>query len=762
MASSDIPTSYNSRGRTMLVPSLSLAAQDDEWEDVTESFASAKEHMAVGEMIHSRRFTLFSAMSAIELMDPKMDVGYGEVRDLRDIPLPPTLSDSQVINIMDHLFSCEMSWLDSHTLPQTVFSCVYTQRLIDVPRLELFSYLRLQLATMDCVVNLIVDEKVAEEEDFVSWTFGFSLPPLESHHSSDEEEALSQILVDADGRPHATTDDAKSLATAVMIRLRFRVLFYKVLRSLAGYYTHMPPFEAVGLIDQLTHLAEQWTSCPHRSVVDTDLINLVFDPSINRRLMTSTPPRTTGLLDSDSALRYLKRILTEFRALLALREFALPPDVPVFPSGATTPRYSLHVAIHAIEMYCAEYNPRVLTRSLMYRLMIMSSGRLKYMFDNENADFVRMVATDMGMTNRHWSKNGLEDVEGMRDGVVSILECFCRNRSRQRRQLLRVLRWWDHCSYMASRKSKKSHETDTAGPRRSGEDECDCGDHDNQHAIGTLDGNGPKADEPQRQGLEGKTPLELVAYEVCCRLMVQHWLLGFECELYHEFEYAAIFFYIGYVLSSLCSSSVALANAGLKDASLHPLRYALYLVDEARLWLSRAFYLMLEALSSGKQWGYSCQRNNVSIQAGRKMFGSEELWYEQRFGVVMGLHNGPLYTNYASFTEFKKMQAETLLKGSPDSDIISLRLKEAGSAFLVARKKLERAKKGVEVCAANMLMDEVLKLSLVAVENSLTVAQAVRQYSKREIGGKLQSPQYQVTFSFSRHHHFPVIQINGE
>lgn len=150
--------SYISRRRPILVPSLPSGAQDDAWEDVTESFAGGKEHMEVRERIHSGPFTLFSTMYAIECMAPEMDAVCGEVRDFLDIPLPPTQPELQVIFTMEHLIYCEMSYLYSHTLPQTVLSCVYTQSAVDASRLQLFSYLRLQMATMDFVVNPIADE----------------------------------------------------------------------------------------------------------------------------------------------------------------------------------------------------------------------------------------------------------------------------------------------------------------------------------------------------------------------------------------------------------------------------------------------------------------------------------------------------------------------------------------------------------------------------------------------------------------------------
>ena len=45
------------------------------WEEVTQPFLSACAELKLGELCHDEMFGLFEAMSAIEMMDPKMDAG---------------------------------------------------------------------------------------------------------------------------------------------------------------------------------------------------------------------------------------------------------------------------------------------------------------------------------------------------------------------------------------------------------------------------------------------------------------------------------------------------------------------------------------------------------------------------------------------------------------------------------------------------------------------------------------------------------------
>ena len=45
------------------------------WENVTEDFFKSVKELELGELLHDELFGLFEAMSAIEMMDPKMDAG---------------------------------------------------------------------------------------------------------------------------------------------------------------------------------------------------------------------------------------------------------------------------------------------------------------------------------------------------------------------------------------------------------------------------------------------------------------------------------------------------------------------------------------------------------------------------------------------------------------------------------------------------------------------------------------------------------------
>lgn len=122
------------------------------WVDITQDFEDACRELKLGELLHDKLFGLFEAMSAIEMMDPKMDAGMignqvnrkvlnfeQAVKDgtikIKDLSLP------ELIGIMDTCFCCLITWLEGHSLAQTVFTCLYIHNpdFIEDPAMKAFA-----------------------------------------------------------------------------------------------------------------------------------------------------------------------------------------------------------------------------------------------------------------------------------------------------------------------------------------------------------------------------------------------------------------------------------------------------------------------------------------------------------------------------------------------------------------------------------------------------------------------------------------------
>ena len=116
------------------------------WIDITADIERCSKHLDVGEMITSKDFNLYDSMTAVEMMDPKMDSGMR----------PPVVSAEDRIKIHDEnvasrvkldikelvshqedvlrtLFGMvifEATFLDGCAIGQTVYSCAFVHNSV--------------------------------------------------------------------------------------------------------------------------------------------------------------------------------------------------------------------------------------------------------------------------------------------------------------------------------------------------------------------------------------------------------------------------------------------------------------------------------------------------------------------------------------------------------------------------------------------------------------------------------------------------------
>ncbi|UIZ28017.1 hypothetical protein KXD40_004446 [Peronospora effusa] len=110
---------------------------DAEWRDVTQLMSAAAKELKVGQLMHEDDFKLFDSMSALELMDPKMDSGMlvngappqsiSARLESGAVPLE-FLSARDVLATLDELSCCETGWLNGLPLVQTLLTSVYMHR----------------------------------------------------------------------------------------------------------------------------------------------------------------------------------------------------------------------------------------------------------------------------------------------------------------------------------------------------------------------------------------------------------------------------------------------------------------------------------------------------------------------------------------------------------------------------------------------------------------------------------------------------------
>ena len=165
-----------------------MAAPDTEgWSDITQEFKDACGELQVGELVHDNGFGLYEAMSAFEMMDPKMDSG---IIDANSSKLPPktfascqesgelkleSIPADECCDIVDGMLCCIASWLEGGSMAQTVFANLYLHNPHAINDRPMKAVCITVLKLVSVVKELITSTCVYEEDHFQPMTHGFQL-----------------------------------------------------------------------------------------------------------------------------------------------------------------------------------------------------------------------------------------------------------------------------------------------------------------------------------------------------------------------------------------------------------------------------------------------------------------------------------------------------------------------------------------------------------------------------------------------------------
>ncbi|VDM41834.1 unnamed protein product [Toxocara canis] len=303
--------------------------------DITEEFFKECTKMKLGELAKSSNFQLSEAMSAIELMDPKMDIGM--------VPFDPSIrfenlvatgrlnitemESRELIATMDAMLASLMSWLDGNSIAQTLLTCVclHDVQAIRDATLASFCYAILELATI--FRHIIQTAAVYEEEDFNGY-FSSEIKTLAIGHLLNSLKTAENELQRKLRHKH---NDAQ-LLEAISNRITFMRLIILSLSAIvpppstvssgaALAQAFRPNLEdalphirtACSLLEKIGSTIALGLSAPNEN--DGDFAWLpAFEPEVNRRCLPPTFPRKTQMLSRVEGIERLRslssRILT--------------------------------------------------------------------------------------------------------------------------------------------------------------------------------------------------------------------------------------------------------------------------------------------------------------------------------------------------------------------------------------------------------------------------------------------------------------------
>uniref|UniRef100_A0A9I9CYP6 N-alpha-acetyltransferase 35, NatC auxiliary subunit n=1 Tax=Cucumis melo TaxID=3656 RepID=A0A9I9CYP6_CUCME len=275
------------------------------WADVSPLLEAACRDLQDGELIHGETFNLFSAMSALEIMDPKMDSGmickyYSVDEAIENGAAPIPLSFDRTvdvqcnIDIMDHLLSCE---------EEDLFIMAYGLPLSGDG-----------------------DDKCLSRLNAVEETICRQLRACKSPLLKNRAPEGNLLIPSFDVEPLQNSFDLEEhYCRALLCRLRFRKHFYHVLacmrrpqgRGLELARKHIASclLELDLIRNSSTFLSNSSFGISKDDLEDTTTASgrqpIGFDSSLNCRLSAPTPPRAIKLLSWKKALDYFVKLLRD-------------------------------------------------------------------------------------------------------------------------------------------------------------------------------------------------------------------------------------------------------------------------------------------------------------------------------------------------------------------------------------------------------------------------------------------------------------------
>ncbi|XP_014674442.1 PREDICTED: N-alpha-acetyltransferase 35, NatC auxiliary subunit-like [Priapulus caudatus] len=505
------------------------------WVDVTDTFRTSCTELKLGELVHDQYFGLFEAMSAIEMMDPKMDAGMlchqshlvmgfdksinaGKLKK-RNVLMP------ELIAIIDDTYACLVTWLEGHSLAQTLFTNLYLHKVHDVDDRQVKAFSIAMLKIVDILREIVSRASVFEEEDFQPLTYGFKMAADISEVRTigmvkEIEDDIQKIVKSTRSKQgenrDAQTTAQHSEASALYTRLKFtRLLFV----TLAGLNKREDITSTVGdvkkYLNQCKELLQSMLTSvdlgvqpvPTQDTSSTVTYPTVmgFEPLVNQRLLPPTFPRYTRIRSREETLVYLDKLMSRVEHVCNV----------VGCSG-----------FHGVLDFMRDFSNRescVLSRSVL-QMLYMPADKMVYAV-TPIAEVLRETARNFICPPALMPKSSLANNPLTKEHV----DAFIVQATRPFRALLQITG-----NNRARQRDKLAHVLDELSNLQDEADKVDAFLH-----------NLLIKSEPQRQHLAC-----FGSWVLChvIQVMIQYLLLGFELELYSPHEYHYIYWYLYEIL----------------------------------------------------------------------------------------------------------------------------------------------------------------------------------------------------------------------
>ncbi|KAM3300898.1 N-alpha-acetyltransferase 35, NatC auxiliary subunit isoform X1 [Capsicum chacoense] len=636
----DVSEAVKGDSKVPICPSIPSGEQAV-WANASSLLHLACNDLRDGELIYGENFNLFAAMSALEIMDPKMDSGMvrtyysvDEAIEYGAAPIPLSLDKTvdvqRIIDIMDHLLACEATWHKGCSLAQTVFSCLYLLRPDRTSSHALLhSYCRVMRATCNAVVCTVSDTRTNEEEDLFTMTHGLPLKVdgddkcLTMLHAVEETIArqlrackatLSKKRVTEDIEPLQNNPDLEEgLCKSLLCQLRFRKHFYHVVMNIKrpqGRGLELAKKHIACCFEELDSMIKSADFLRSISAPEDGMKNettasgcqpVGFDSTLNSRLSAPTPPRAIETISWKKAVEYFQKLLHELEIICS---------------------YNLDPVFEGLLRFVVEFQklrPELVARAHLQHLLVQD-GKL---YGRDSVFSVICKASLLPEVAKNHDIQKIEPVVQLGQLLITLLRVLCTNISWQRRKLGKILQDWRIIHVQLELAFRK-----------------ECGD------ISATSSN------------------ENICMKICRHILIwveeqTYWIasrflmLGFELDLYSPGEYCMVYWYMYIILIKLAekthmramtSNDISkkkgkkkrdLVKEGGKDYQLPPA----ILFLQCHVYLAEGLTMMLAAL-----------RNERQMYVSTGPFNTEHERFVQHFELLLKACL-PDHVSYYSFVE---------------------------------------------------------------------------------------------------------------
>ncbi|KAL5636232.1 hypothetical protein ACGC1H_004897 [Rhizoctonia solani] len=296
--------------------------------DITDLVESATQDLELGQVLFMPNFSLFDAMSAIEIMDPRMDSALVPPGvDLPKVPFTdpnaPLLAE-EVCWILDRTMAAEMGWHSGCALSQTLYTSLYIHQITPVsnhgPFPQYFPAWNQDPARPMALVSIVLQAGLMAIVKTCDWVWrelsSGNVFDLEDFNADKADVSLFE------GTQVQTVVAELDKALTWLDRWQtVNIMWKHALYHRIALRKHILLSVSVGLgettiVNRATHVSNALASfhsiragpVPETPPPSSQL-HAAFDPTINRRLVVSMPLKVIELMPINDAWKALQGML---------------------------------------------------------------------------------------------------------------------------------------------------------------------------------------------------------------------------------------------------------------------------------------------------------------------------------------------------------------------------------------------------------------------------------------------------------------------